>query len=75
VKKAVAIGGCIGLFVPLFWGIAGMVLFNATGVLAEVFWASVYITCPAWLLPGVWGSPFVIPLLNCGLVRWAGFRL
>ena len=66
-KKIVTVASCLGLFVPLFWGIAGLFLFNLKESLAsEVFWAAVYISCPFWALPGLWGS-VAMPLLNAFL--------
>jgi hypothetical protein len=73
VKKMVIIASSLGFLVPLFWGIAGFVLFNLKeGFLSDVFWGAVYITCPFWVLPGLWGS-IVMPFLNAALYGGIAF--
>jgi hypothetical protein len=64
-KRAVAIWGLIGCGVPIFWGIVSFVFFNASeSIWTTVYWYTVYVTCPSWLLPETKLSWLVTPLLN-----------
>ncbi len=50
--------------IPVFWGVAAMVLFNVLeGVLSVLLWKAVYLTCPFWAIEG-YKSLFLMPLLN-----------
>jgi len=62
--KAAAIGGFL---VPLFWGVAAFILFNAPeSAWTSAFWSLVYLTCPFWILPGTAGM-ILMPIFNAGL--------
>ena len=55
----------IGAAVPLFWGALAFALFNAReSIWSNIFWWSVYVTCPPWLLPEGALSWLITPLLN-----------
>jgi hypothetical protein len=64
-KKVIFTFGIIGAAVPIFWGILGFAFFSAPeSVWTDIFWRSVYVTCPSWLLPENSLSWLVTPLLN-----------
>ena len=42
----------LGALVPFFWIALGLLSFNARESNGDIYWQVVYITCPAWLLPG-----------------------
>ena len=66
-KRIVLISFGIGALTPLFWGVAAMVLFNGPeGALSMLFWRSVYLTCPFWVIEG-YKSLFLMPVLNGSL--------
>jgi len=74
-KKTVIIASCLGFLVPIFWGVAAFALFNLKeGAASRAFWAAVRITCPFWVLPGLWGS-IVMPFLNALLYGGIAFVL
>jgi hypothetical protein len=67
-KRILLVWAIIGAAVPLFWGILGFILFNAPqNIWADIFWYSVYVTCPPWLLPENDLSWLITPLLNGAL--------
>jgi hypothetical protein len=73
--KRIFIWMVIGAFVPIFWGIAGFILFNARqSRWTDLFWNAVYITCPPWLLPDDW-SMWITPLANAVLYGLAAFLI
>jgi hypothetical protein len=58
----------IGFFVPIFWGVAGFILFNLReGLLSRIFWGLVYFTCPFWSLPADLIFTILTPFLNAAL--------
>jgi uncharacterized membrane protein len=65
-KKHLAVAAMIGFFLPLFWGMLSLILFNLRDPLwTRVFWFSVYATCPGWWMPG--GTDLAVvatPFLN-----------
>jgi hypothetical protein len=66
-ERRVPIATVVGFFVPIFWGVAGFILFNAKqSVWTDVFWWAVYVTCPFWVLPGRAGL-LLMPFLNAGM--------
>ena len=66
-KPRVIAAAVIGFLVPIFWGIAAFILFNAgESFWTTVFWWLVYLTCPFWILPGTAGM-LLMPFLNAGL--------
>jgi hypothetical protein len=63
-KRFMVLAFLFGALIPLFWGIAGMVLFNVPeGSFSRVFWNLVYLTCPFWRIEGK-KALFLMPLLN-----------
>jgi hypothetical protein len=63
--KRIYVAAAIGFCVPIFWGGAGFVLFNAPqSTLTDMFWYAVYVTCPSWLLPENSASWILTPTLN-----------
>jgi hypothetical protein len=63
-KQAMIVAWVIGALVPLFWGIAGFLLFNLReGLLSQLFWGAVYITCPFWFINGQ-KAIILMPILN-----------
>ena len=69
-KKAVLIAAVVGLLVPVFCGIVGMILFTAKGGGWEEFVVLrlPYFVCPPWALGdgrAIW--MVIIPLLNAGV--------
>ncbi len=74
-KRTVLISSLVGFSIPFFWGVAAFVLFNMKeSAASNAFWASVYITCPLWFLPGRWGS-IAMPVLNAALYGLIGFAI
>jgi hypothetical protein len=64
-KGTIATWSIIGAAVPLLWGILGFVLFTMPeSIWSTLFWWSVYITCPPWLLPESALSWLITPLVN-----------
>jgi hypothetical protein len=57
-------GFAVGALVPLFWGILGMLFFNAPeGWFSRAFWRAVYVTCPFWIIGGE-KALVLMPLFN-----------
>jgi hypothetical protein len=76
IAKRVALWMALGAFVPLFWGVAGFILFNARqSTWTDLFWNLVYITCPPWLLPEHNWSMVVTPLANALLYGLVAFLI
>jgi hypothetical protein len=63
-RRFLVIVGMIGFFVPVFWGVLGLILFNAPeGLFSNVFWNMVYVSCPFWLiLPEQYAFWLIAPL-------------
>jgi len=72
--KRISVAAAIGFCVPIIWGMAGLVSFNARqSKWTDLFWYSVYLTCPPWLLPESGLSWIVTPALNAvlyGALTW-----
>jgi hypothetical protein len=63
-KENAIIGFGIGAFVPLFWGVSSMLLFNIPeGGFSRLYWQVVYVTCPSWVIDGE-KALVLMPLLN-----------
>ncbi len=76
IAKRVALWMAIGAFVPIFWGVAAFIGFNAReSKWTDLFWNLVYITCPPWLLPETNWSMVVTPLANAVLYGLAAFLI
>jgi hypothetical protein len=74
ITKRVALWMAFGAFVPLFWGVARFILFNAKqSAWTDLFWNLVYITCPPWLLPENNWSMLITPLANAVLYGLVAF--
>ena len=74
-KRTILISSLVGFAIPLFWGFAAFVLFNMKeSAASNAFWACVYITCPFWFLPGLWGS-IAMPILTAALYGLIGFAV
>ncbi len=74
-KKPLFVCAVIGFVVPLMWGILSFVLFTAPqSRFADLYWAAVYITCPPWGLPALWGS-IVMPFANAALYAGIAYCL
>jgi hypothetical protein len=74
VRKRVLIWGLVGCVVPMFWGVESFISFNAReSTWTDIYWYTVYITCPPWLLPENNWSWLLTPLLNG--VLYAGIAL
>ena len=66
-RRILTVSALVGFAMPVFWGGLGFILFNAPeGRLSDLFWDSVYITCPPWLIPeeSPLGNWLVTPFLN-----------
>jgi hypothetical protein len=73
-EKRVVIWGLVGCAVPMFWGVVGFILFNAReSRWTDIYWYTVYISCPPWLLPENNWSWLLTLLLNG--VLYAGVAL
>jgi hypothetical protein len=73
-RKRIVIWGLVGCAVPIFWGIVSFIFFNATdSIWTDIYWYTVYATCPSWLLPETKFSWLVTSLLNG--VFYAGIAL
>jgi hypothetical protein len=76
-RKLIPISG-LGFVVPIFWGLFEFVFFNAgNSVVLSALRVAAYVTCPPWLLPGVWGD-IASPILNAvlyGGIAWVIVRL
>jgi hypothetical protein len=73
-RKGILIWGLVGCAVPIFWGLVGFILFNAKeSTWTNIYWYSVYITCPPWLILENSWSLFLTPFLNG--VLYAGVAL
>lgn len=69
-RRLIVISSAVGFLVPIFWGILGFILFSAPqSRFTDLYWATVYVTCPAWFNPGLWGS-IIMPFANA--VLYAG---
>jgi hypothetical protein len=72
--KRIYVAATIGACVPIVWGIAAFVFFNAPqSIWADTFWDAVYLTCPWWLLPENSASWILTPALNgltYGFLAW-----
>jgi hypothetical protein len=67
VKSRITTAAVIGFVVPVLWGSAAFILFNARqSIWTDVFWWLVYLTCPFWILPGTAGM-LLMPFLNAGM--------
>jgi hypothetical protein len=76
IAKRVALWMAIGAFVPIFWGVAAFIGFNAReSKWTDLFWNLVYITCPPWLLPETNWSMVVTPLANAVVYGLAAFLI
>lgn len=63
-KRWVIVGFMLGFAVPILWGILGFLLFNLPeSSFTRFYWHAVYFTCPAWMIPGFWGS-MSMPFIN-----------
>jgi hypothetical protein len=73
-RKRIVIWGLVGGAVPILWGIVSFIFFNAReSIWTDIYWYTVYATCPSWLLPETKLSWLVTPLLNG--VFYAGIAL
>jgi hypothetical protein len=73
-RKRIVIWGIVGGIMPLLWGIASFLLFNAReSIWTDIYWYAVYVTCPSWLLPETQLSWLVTPSLNG--ILYAGVAL
>ncbi len=66
-KRILTVSALIGFAMPVLWGGLGFILFDVPeGRLSDLFWDSVYVTCPPWLIPeeSPLGHWFVTPFLN-----------
>lgn len=72
-RKVALISG-VGFLMPIFWGMMEFLAFNSRSDAAfTAIRAGGYVTCPPWLLPGIWGdlaSPILNAILYAG-VAWA----
>ena len=74
-KNTILIASLVGSVIPLFWGFVALVLFNMKeSAASHAFWVLVYITCPFWFLPGLWGSIAML-VLNAALYGLIGFAI
>jgi hypothetical protein len=71
-RKLALISGA-GFLMPIFWGMMEFLAFNSrSDAVLTAIRAGGYLTCPPWLLPGIWGdvaSPILNAILYCG-VAW-----
>jgi hypothetical protein len=75
VHGRVRVAAVVGFVVPILWGIASFILFNAReSIWTKLYWAAVYLTCPFWVLPGITGE-LLMPFLNAGLYAVLAFLL
>lgn len=66
-RTALLRAACVGLLIPLFWGVMSFALFNLKeGIASQAFWLAVYLTCPFWLIPGAVGM-WTMPFLNAAM--------
>jgi hypothetical protein len=73
-RKHVTIWGLVGFVVPICWGIESFISFNAReSRWTDIYWYTVYISCPPWLLPENNWSWLLTPLFNAML--YAGVAL
>jgi hypothetical protein len=73
-RNRIVIWGLVGCAVPVFWGTVSFIFFNAReSKWTDIYWYTVYVTCPSWLLPETQFSWLVTPLLNG--VFYAGVAL
>jgi hypothetical protein len=74
VRKRIIIWGLVGCAVPIFWGIVSFIFFNAReSMWTDIYWYTVYVSCPPWLLPETRLSWLATPLSNG--VLYAGIAL
>ena len=72
--KRVALWAAFGFCVPIFWGVMAFVFFTAPeSRWTDLFWYSVYVTCPPWLLPE--NSWLLTPLANAALYGLVAFLI
>jgi hypothetical protein len=72
-RKVALISG-VGFVMPIFWGMMELLAFNSrSDAVLTAIRVGGYMTCPPWLLPGIWGD-VASPILNAilyGGVAWA----
>jgi hypothetical protein len=74
VRKHVVIWGLVGFVVPICWGVESFISLDAReSTWTDIYWYTVYISCPPWLLPENNWSWLLTPLLNS--VLYAGVAL
>ena len=74
VRRQIVLAACIGFLVPIFWAVAGLILFHAReSAFTNLFWVLVQITCPFWNFFGGIGK-LAMPLINSALyaIVWMG---
>ena len=68
IAKRVAMWAFVGFLVPIFWGVMAFIFFTAReSRWTDLFWYSVYVTCPPWLLPKNSLSMWITPVANAVL--------
>lgn len=68
IAKRAALWAFLGFCVPIFWGVMGFAFFTAPeSRWTDLFWYSVYVTCPPWLLPENSWSMWITPIANAAL--------
>jgi ABC-type dipeptide/oligopeptide/nickel transport system permease component len=76
IAKRVAIWAALGFAVPIFWGVMAFIFFNAREARwTDLFWYSVYVTCPPWLLPENSWSLWITPVANAALYGIVAFLI
>lgn len=76
IAKRIFIWMVIGAFVPIIWGVASFITFNAPeSRWSDLYWYIVYVTCPAWRLPESKWSMLITPLANAVLYGLVAFLI
>jgi hypothetical protein len=72
----VAIWAALGCAVPIFWGVMAFIFFTAPqSRWTDLFWYSVYVTCPPWRLPENSWSMWITPIANALLYGLAALLI
>ena len=67
-RRYIVLWGLVGFALPVVWGIIGFLTFTAPqSIWEDIFWYTVNITCPPWVLPETSLSWLLTPLFN-GLI-------
>jgi hypothetical protein len=73
-KRTAVWWAAAGFAIPIFWGAMSFIFFSARESLwTNIYWGTVYVTCPFWLLPTNTLTTVMMPVLNAILYGGIAF--